>query len=82
MRVETFTIDFNDVYVAKIYTDRWLQTANLMGIVYQHAIFPYGEGKYHYRVAFDGQPEDVERFMSFINESLELLDKSELKNEN
>lgn len=82
MKIETFVVDFPDAQTAKIYTDRWVHSASLMGIVYQHAITPYGEGKFHYKAAFDGPPEDVERFMSFINESLELLDRSELKNEN
>jgi hypothetical protein len=79
---ETFIVDFPDAMTAKIYTDRWVHSASLLGIVYQHSITPYGEGKFHYRAAMDGNVHDVERFMSFINESLALLDNSELKNEN
>ena len=82
MKAESFIIDFTDAQVAKIYSDRWVNTATLMGIMYQHVAVPFGEGKYHYRAAFDGHEDDVKRFMSFINESISLLDKSEIVHEN
>jgi len=73
MASEQFMVDFPDIQVAKIYTERWLHTATLLGVTYNHAITPFGDGQFHYRVMMNGQSEDVERFIEFINQSLECL---------
>lgn len=74
-------VDFPDASVAKIFADRWMNTARLIGVAYFHDIFMFGDGKYHYRVGVEGNEADVNRLMEFINESLSYLDNSELKYE-
>ena len=70
---ELFAVDFPDAETAKILADRWLYTANLLGILYQHTVIPFGEGKYHYKASLAGPPEDMEQFLQFVDSSLGLL---------
>ena len=70
---ELFAVDFSDAETVRILADRWLYTANLLGIVYQHTVIPFGEGKYHYKASLAGSQEDMEQFLQFVDSSLGLL---------
>lgn len=67
---ELFVVDFPDAITAKILADRWLHTANLLGISYHHTAIPFGDGKYHYEANAVGNPEDLAKLSEFIEESL------------
>ena len=75
LSVEAFTIDLPDALTTKILSERWLQTAGLLGLAYNHAAVAYGEGKFQYRAVVEGETEDVARLVKLVDESLDLIDR-------
>lgn len=76
----TIYLDFDDVLTYQIFHNRYLATSSIMGIGCNIHAVPFGESpKVHARMTLNGSPEDISRFLEFVEETIGLLENEEGK---
>lgn len=64
--------DFENTRIAKIYCDRFVRTARILNIGCHIVTVLLGIEKVHARFEISGNPQDVEIFINFVEEALNL----------
>jgi len=73
MENTTIYLDFDDIPTYQILSNRYIQTAKILGIGCDIIPSIFGEAKVHVKLIISGDTKDIERFMEFIDESMKLL---------
>jgi len=75
MNTFEFHVDFEDFRTYEIYTNRFINTAKILDIVFTINPALYGDNSVYAKIKISGNIEDVNNFLQFAKNSLALIDK-------